>query len=395
MNVQSLSLMLHLCFLLQISLVFGLPKKHHAPPPDNNAPPVPAGQYPLPIPFTGPAAASPPHSIDYQDISIIRRVADDTWFRFSKANKTGKGLDVATATNFSGPWYYSYSALDGKLLDPVAKHRKKTHLWTPEVHFWNGLYYLYYSVYASHEGKGVGFDIALATSPNMTKHSWTDHGSVGIPAPPVPKGKDDPVPYIRIGQSVLRNASSPDTIDPMYKVITYGDSRSGIWGMELGDNLTALAGGKNDIIIADQWTNGTGDLAGNKSGASFPLSYGGYIYLFYSVGACCAKDGLPWDTGYHIEVCRTNYTEGPWGQYFDREGNNCLTGSANRTGTVVQWSNSPEVYLPGSVGVTLNEQEQLVMYYQYRNISAAKTEGLRMGYNYLNFDQEGWPVLST
>lgn len=378
---------LGLCFLLRISLVLGSPIPA-------NTPPVPAGQYPLPIPFTGPAAANPPHTLDYQDISIIRRVSDNTWFRFSKANHTGQGLDVATSTNFSGPWYYAYSALSGPLLDPVAENRTKTHLWTPEVHFWNGTYYLYYSVYASKEGKGQGFDIALATSPNMTENSWTDHGSVGIPPPPVPKG-DNPVPYLRIGQSVLRNASSPDTVDPTYKVMTYGDSRSGIYGVELGDNLTVQAGGKNAIVIADQWTNGTGMLEGNKSGASFPLSYGGYIYLFYSVGACCAKDGLPWDTGYHVEVCRANYTSGPWGQYFDREGNNCLTSSVNRTGTVVQWSNSREVYLPGSIGITLDDQNKLVMYYQYRNMSATKTEGLRFGYNYLNFDNEDWPVLTT
>lgn len=52
------------------------------------------------------------------------------------------------------------------------------------------------------------------------------------------------------------------------------------------------------------------------------------------------------------------------------------------------------VFSPGSIGILDDPDEGgLIMYYQYFNVSAAQTEGLRFGFNYLEFGTDGWPVL--
>lgn len=52
------------------------------------------------------------------------------------------------------------------------------------------------------------------------------------------------------------------------------------------------------------------------------------------------------------------------------------------------------VFSPGSVGVLDDPDEGgLVMYYQYFNLSAKDTEGIRFGFNYLEFGEDGWPTL--
>lgn len=51
-----------------------------------------------------------------------------------------------------------------------------------------------------------------------------------------------------------------------------------------------------------------------------------------------------------------------------------------------------EVAEPGSIGIFNDQIEGLVMYYQYKNLTA-KDHSLRFGYNYLDFDEQEWPVL--
>ena len=85
------------------------------------------------------------------------------------------------------------------------------------------------------------------------------------------------------------------------------------------------------------------------------------------------------------------------GAFLDRNGVNCVSGSANRTGTVVLASHSGpqfQVFAPGSIGILRDDAEGLVMYYQYKNLTAADTS-LGFGYNYLGFDDGGWPLLSA
>lgn len=99
---------------------------------------------PLPIKCEGPSCFDPPStddsSLQFQDTSVIRR-DDGKYFRYSKGNHTGLGLNVVTAPSLKGPWNYAYDVLGGPLKSScgAANGHNGSWRWAPEVHFINGL----------------------------------------------------------------------------------------------------------------------------------------------------------------------------------------------------------------------------------------------------------------
>jgi len=111
------------------------------------------------------------------------------------------------------------------LLSPIVeKNRSNTHLWTPELHYIDSKYYLYYSVF-NNESK-PGFDICVATSLDMSDHSWTDPGSIGVPPPSAPQT------WAAIDQNILTDESDPHTEDPAYQIV-WGSFNAALYGMAL------------------------------------------------------------------------------------------------------------------------------------------------------------------
>ena len=94
--------------------------------------PASAQTFPLPIQCTGPACFNPPGQLAYQDMTVIRR-DDGTYFRYSKGNTTGAGLNVATAPSLRGPWEYAFDVLSGPLKSPVGADYNNTWRWAPEI----------------------------------------------------------------------------------------------------------------------------------------------------------------------------------------------------------------------------------------------------------------------
>lgn len=166
------------------------------------------------------------NELDYQDMSVIRRnnAANDNdplYYRFAKANHTGLGLTVATAPALRGPWNYAYEILNPQktsLLSPIATDPPVLNVWAPEIHYLNQQYYLYYGL----NTPPFTFDQCIATSPDMSEGSWTDHGSMGIPEAPqeVPLGETYEIPkYVRLDGSLLAPAGDPHSVtDDRYMV---------------------------------------------------------------------------------------------------------------------------------------------------------------------------------
>lgn len=233
--------------------------------------------YPLPGPCIGPACHAPAHTLDYQDFTLIRRRSDGTYFRFSKSNHTGLGIAVASAPAFRGPWVYAFEILAGQLKSPIITNRSDTDLWSPEIHFANGQYYLFYSVHiGQYSNSRNHFDISVATSPSMNVGTWTDHGSIGLPAAP----KKPRAYYVRIGPSLIANSSDPQgSIVPPF--LTFG---SGNWGIDSAiltpDLLKMESGSRVTEVLADQPSPPPGLM--NKTEAGYQLQHGNYSYLFYS-----------------------------------------------------------------------------------------------------------------
>ena len=131
------------------------------------------------------------------------------------------------------------------------------------------------------------------------------------------------------------------------------------------------------------------------------LTNNGYVYLFYSIGNCCAADDTDYNNSvYRVQVCRKLTKDAPSGPFLDRDGTNCLTGGVDRPGTtILAGRDDGQVFAPGSIGILDDPSLGLVMTYQYWNITQAnqvsdpKMDGLRFGYNLLSWDSDGWPLL--
>ncbi|KAK3179509.1 hypothetical protein K4F52_009081 [Lecanicillium sp. MT-2017a] len=239
----------------------------------------------------------------------------------------------------------------------------------------------------------------------MEPGSWTDHGSMNIPVPPLELSSDGSYrpPYVRLDGNLLVDSFDPQGTS-MVKYMVFGSYQFGLYGVALSDDLLTMKPGSVPyLIIADQYQRpsepGQFDQSGNYTEGPYQLAHGDWLYIFYSRGNCCAPGSFDISTVYQTQVCRTPIGNGPAGPYVDRNGESCSRGSYYRHGSIFLYSNNEDgnratVFAPGSVGVINDPDEGLCMWYQYQD-NTAELPNLRFGYNYLNFDADGWPILTA
>jgi arabinan endo-1,5-alpha-L-arabinosidase len=173
-------------------------------------------------------------------------------------------------------------------------------LWAPDIQFFNGQYYLYYT--ASNTVAG-GSAIGVATAPSPAG-PWTDSGTPAVEphAPPCcPNDK--------------RWTFDPAVIadDSGQRYIFYGSYFGGISARQLSaDGLRSDPASQVQIAIA------------NRYEGTFIVRHEGYYYLFASATNCC-NGPL---TGYSVFAGRSQNLLGP---YVDREGNSLLQGRVGGT----------------------------------------------------------------
>ncbi len=160
-------------------------------------------------------------------------------------------------------------------------------LWAPDIQYFNGKYYLYYSAAGTVGGGRHGQDsaIGVATSTSPTG-PWTDSGG-----PVVEKQADRWV----IDPFVIADDSGQ-------RYIFYGTMAGGLFARPL--SATGLSSDKAQevrIAVPDRYEG------------AFIVKRGGYYYLFASATNCC-NVGL---TAYSVFVGRAGTLLGP---YVDRQG---------------------------------------------------------------------------
>jgi arabinan endo-1,5-alpha-L-arabinosidase len=165
-------------------------------------------------------------------------------------------------------------------------------LWAPDIHYFNGKYYLYYAVSATRTRKR-GSAIYAATSPT-------------------PAGPWTPTPTPVVEPQVDENGNPRSTIDPAiieerdHRYILYGGFNGGIFARELApDNLTTKAGSELQIASGDRYEG------------AYVIQHEGFYYLFVSSSNCCQGDL----TGYGVFAARSEHALGP---YLDSTGHSLL-----------------------------------------------------------------------
>jgi arabinan endo-1,5-alpha-L-arabinosidase len=175
-------------------------------------------------------------------------------------------------------------------------------LWAPDIHFFNGTYYVYYTA-SNTSLPGGGSAIGVATAPSPTG-PWTDSGSPVVEphaAPCCPGSR----------RWVFDPALIQDDTGQRY--IYYGSYFGGVSARKLSaDGLHSDPASQTQITIA------------NRYEGTFIVRHGGFYYLFGSATNCC-NGPL---TGYSVFAGRSN---SPLGPFVDREGVSLLDGRVGGT----------------------------------------------------------------
>lgn len=217
----------------------------------------------------------------------------DTWYLFC----TGQGISSWSSKDlkswkrekpvFNTPPQWALAAIPGF----------KGHIWAPDISYYNGLYYLYYSVSAF--GKNTSC-IGLATNKTLNpedtaNYKWTDHGKIIQSFP----GKTN------------WNAIDPNLITDKkgHPFLVFGSFWDGIKIIQLKTDRMSIAESTDHLpTIASR--NKAGD---NAIEAPFIFKTGNYYYLFTSIDYCCK--GV--NSTYKMIIGRSKNIKGP---YLDKEG---------------------------------------------------------------------------
>jgi arabinan endo-1,5-alpha-L-arabinosidase len=185
------------------------------------------------------------------------------------------------------------------------------YLWAPDIHHFNGKYYVYY---ASDNSSAGGPQIGVATA-SKPAGPWKDSGGpvVEAHAPPCAPG---------CGADAKMSTLDPAVItDNGQKYIFYGSFFGGVQARKLSaDGFHSDPASQTQIAIDNHYEG------------PFVIKHGGYFYLFLSANNCC-NGAL---TGYTVWVGRSQNVLGP---YLDQDGNSVNSSLPGGTPSIMQNGN--------------------------------------------------------
>jgi len=246
------------------------------------------------------------YNVIVHDPVMIRQ--DKTYYVFC----TGGGINVFSSTDLKN-WKKDkpvFSQAPRWAVDAVPGF--KGHIWAPDISFYKGEYYLYYSVSAF--GKNTSC-IGLATNKTLDpldpSYKWIDHGKV-----------IQSVPGVTNWNAIDPNLIIDDTGTPY---LSFGSFWDGIKLVKLSPDAKSIDDNIASIpTIASRKTDNTlknppavddnpVDAGGNAIEAPFIFKKEKYYYLFASIDYCCK--GV--NSTYKMIVGRSAKVTGP---YIDQSG---------------------------------------------------------------------------
>jgi len=243
----------------------------------------------------------------------------------------------------------------------------KGHIWAPDISFYKGQYYLYYSVSAF--GKNTSC-IGLATNKTLNETSpdykWVDRGKVIQSIP----GRD-------LWNAIDPNLAFDEARNPW---LAFGSFWSGMKLVRLKENLTEIAEPQEWYTISkrprdfktDDYDAGEGPVE-----APFIFTKNGYYYLFVSFDFCCR--GVK--SNYKVVVGRSKKIQGP---YLDKDGMRMDQGG----GSIVIEGNQDWPGVGHNSAYTFDGVDYLI-FHGYD----AKDEGKpKLRIEKIEWDSNGWPA---
>jgi arabinan endo-1,5-alpha-L-arabinosidase len=279
----------------------------------------------------------------------------DTWYVFH----TGKGISVKTSKDRI-TWKRAGSIFSVNKLPAWFKNDipgQDGSLWAPDIHYYNGKYYLYYSVSA---WMNFNSSIGLATNTTLdstnANYKWVDEGQI--------------ISYKNGGEKV--NVIDPNAFkDKDGKLwLIYGSYQAGLRLVELNPATGKLLNDPPEIITI---TTSLGE-------GVFVIRGPEYYYIFASRGICCK--GM--QSTYQIVIGRSKDIKGP---YLNKEGKSWVDN--NYTLFLAGDSTEPG---RGHNGFFTEGDTTFIVYHAYTR--AANGTPL-LNIKPLFIDKDGWPSLNA
>jgi arabinan endo-1,5-alpha-L-arabinosidase len=232
----------------------------------------------------------------------------DTYYLFC----TGNGISVFSSKDMKG-WKQEKAVFERapewafKISDSF-----RGHIWAPDISFYNGQYYLYYSVSAFGKNtSAIGVATNSTLDPSNPAFKWVDHGAVVQSVP----GRD------------LWNAIDPNIAvdNEGYPWMVFGSFWEGMKMVKLIPNRTAVAKPEQWFTVAKRKRSAfltDADPGDAAIEAPFIFRKDGYYFLFVSWDYCCKGK----ESTYKVVVGRSTSITGP---YLDKEGKSLVEGGGS------------------------------------------------------------------
>ncbi|HCX20293.1 MAG: arabinan endo-1,5-alpha-L-arabinosidase [Flammeovirgaceae bacterium] len=242
------------------------------------------------------------------------------------------------------------------------------HMWAPDVSYYDGQYYLYYSVSAfAKNTSAIGLVTNKTLDPSSPDFGWVDQGKVV-----------QSVPF-----RDFWNAIDPNLIvdEDGYPWLNFGS----FWG---GIKMVKLVPDRDKIAEPEEWLtlakrNRSDTLLDNNPGdgaieAPFIFKKDSMYYLFVSWDYCCRGE----NSTYKVVVGRSSDVKGP---YLDKEGNRMDLGG----GSLVIEGDKNWAGIGHNSAYTFDGKDYLVVHaYDVTDGGHSKLKILNM-----NWDENGWPLV--
>jgi arabinan endo-1,5-alpha-L-arabinosidase len=253
--------------------------------------------------------------------------------------------------------------------------------WAPDIEFFNGQWYLYYSTSAFGKNtSAIGVATNKTLNPSSADYLWVDHGKIVQTYP----GKTN---WNAIDPNMVVDKKTGDPY------LVYGSFWHGIQLVKLQKDGFRLANPKDSLIehtVASRMTDPSApnppsigthpvDAGGNAIEGPFIFSKGKYYYLFVSYDYCCSGS----NSDYKIAVGRSTSVTGP---YLDKKGADMSKGG----GFILRQGDGKEFY---GLGHSATYTFDGVDYLLYHGYSVADNAVSKLVIEKLNWDKDGWPVI--
>jgi arabinan endo-1,5-alpha-L-arabinosidase len=298
--------------------------------------------------------------IPAHDPVIIRQ--DSTYYIFA----TGRGIAMWSSKDRVN-WKREKPVFDTLPWAVEAVTGFKNHIWAPDISYYNGLYYLYYSISTFGQNNSC---IGVATNPTLhpddKQYKWTDHGKIVRSIP----GKTN------------WNAIDPNlaTDDKGNAFLAFGSFWGGIKLVSLSKDRIRITGSTEELLTIASRKKDSLEKGSNAIEAPFIFKKNKYYYLFASIDICCAAE----KSTYKMIVGRSEKITGP---YVDKENMPMAKG-----GGTLLLQGDKDWYGVGHNAVANFDGVDYLIFHGY---DASDRGRSKLRIEKLGWDKEGWPFVET